>query len=115
MITGCNICNYSSRTKLKRTSLFTLALNIQWLNISLFPDQHFILISDTVTACTVFYGEIKQWIPDEKRIELNGYGLLVTGRFDTKSFRYKVSIRTQEVKLRKNSSNFKYSLRVNRK
>ena len=55
-----------------------------------FLDLHFILISDAVTVCTLFDGEIKQWIPDEKRIELNGYGLpgfsSVTGRFGTKSF-----------------------------
>ncbi|KAM7427385.1 hypothetical protein ABFA07_021473 [Porites harrisoni] len=27
---------------------------------------------DTVTTCTIFHGEIKHWMRDEKRIELNG-------------------------------------------
>ena len=49
----------------------------------------------------------KNWI---KRVRFTG--LFIGNR----SFRYKVvSIRTQAVKLRKNSNNLKYSLRVNKK
>ena len=55
-----------------------------------FLGLHFILISDAVTVCTLFDGEIKQWIPAENRIDLNRYGLpgfsSVTASFGTKSF-----------------------------
>ena len=40
-----------------------------------FSPNHFNFISDTVTVCTLYHGEVKKWIPGEERVLLNGLGV----------------------------------------
>ena len=40
-----------------------------------FLPNHFNFISDTVTVCTLYHGEVRKWIPGGERVGLNGLGI----------------------------------------
>ena len=53
----------------------TLMLNSVSAKHFTFLPSHFNFISDTVTVCTLYHGEVRKWIPGGERVGLNGLGI----------------------------------------
>ena len=53
----------------------TLMLNSVSAKHFTFLPNHFNFISDTVTVCTLYHGEVRKWIPGGERVGLNGLGI----------------------------------------
>ena len=57
-----------------------------------FLPNHYNFISDTVTVCMLYHGEVRKWIPGEERVGLNGSGIQAFS-----SFTYKTNIKRSKV------------------
>ena len=53
----------------------TLMLNSVSAKHFSFLPNHYNFISDTVTICMLYHGEVRKWIPGEERVGLNGLGI----------------------------------------
>ena len=53
----------------------TLMLNSVSTKHFTFLPNHFNFISDTVTVCTLYHGEVRKWILGGQRVGLNGLGI----------------------------------------
>ena len=53
----------------------TLMLNSVSAKHFTFLPNDFNFMSDTVTVCTLYHGEVKKWMPGEEGVGLNGLGI----------------------------------------